>query len=252
VIQNKMTQEDYLVRPEVVAELEEVIKRYPKSSKEANLRTAVAHRTTPELGVSSAEIAKAFYPEIFEKSMYHAYRHTHALVSKVRKSLSEMGLAFEYAMISVPGRGEQRLYYCMHGTDPNILNMYARGQRRIDRIYESIGRTRHIFRNWQKPAERERVHQERMKESLLDTTILGILANTRHDELNNVKRLSTLLNVESKVIISRLHGLRELVEGRKITSSRTLCYSLTEKGRLYREKYGEAGKDAAHRSAFSG
>src|SRR5215813_3928379 len=98
-----------LVRPEIVAELRAVLDRYPKSSKEANLRTAVAHRTTPELAVSSAEIAKAFYPEIFEKSIYFAYHHAHALVSKVRKSLFEMGLEFEYARISVPGRGEQRL-----------------------------------------------------------------------------------------------------------------------------------------------
>ena len=48
-----------------------------------------------------------------------------------------------------------------------------------------------------------------------------------------MKRFSTLLNVESKVIVSRLHGLGQagLVEGGKMTSSKTLCYSLTEKGR---------------------
>lgn len=63
-----------LLREEVVAELRGVIERYPvvavTGSKISNLRTAVLHRTTPELGVSKAEVAKAFYPERFEKDYF--------------------------------------------------------------------------------------------------------------------------------------------------------------------------------------
>jgi hypothetical protein len=59
-----------LLREEVVAQLRGVIERYPKSSKISNLRTAVLHRTAPELGVYKAEVAKAFYPERFEKDYF--------------------------------------------------------------------------------------------------------------------------------------------------------------------------------------
>jgi hypothetical protein len=117
---------ELLVRQEIVAELGAVIERYPKSTKVANLRTAVAHRTTPELGISKPEIAKAFYPEIFENSIRLACSKAMELIGRVKRSLRKMGyVEFNSAMLSVPEHGEQRLYYCMDPYSYNTLNRYA-------------------------------------------------------------------------------------------------------------------------------
>jgi hypothetical protein len=99
-----------LLRQEIVAELRAVIERYPKSSKMANLQTAVVFRTTPELAISSAEIAAAFYPESFGKYPHLTNSYTHALMSKVREKLLDVGLMFEYARLDIPGKGKHQLY----------------------------------------------------------------------------------------------------------------------------------------------
>src|SRR5215469_13499782 len=153
-----------LVSQEIVSELMAVIERYPKSSKEANLRTAVSSRTAPEVGISSAEIARAFYPEIWPNSIGWACHKAAELIARVKRSLHKRGIELNSAMLSVPGHGEQRLYYCMNGNDVNILHVHPRMQRKVEGLEMSLGRMHHAVRKGM--AERERLLQEAREKSL--------------------------------------------------------------------------------------
>ena len=98
------------------------------------------------------------------------------------------------------------------------------------RLEEKIGRVRHHFRKGLE--EREQLRREEQKETAqLNRGILEILADD--GELNNVKRLSNILNVESKAMVSQLRGLQQvgLIEGKRINGVKTMCYFLTEKAK---------------------
>jgi len=160
------------IRQEIVDEISAVIERYPKSSKEANLRTAVAHRTTPELGVSLAEIAKAFYQEIFEDSISFVCYRASELIGRVKRNLRKTGVEFNSAMVSVPGRREQRLFYCMYAKDPNMLKVNILRQHKIDGIEESLGRLGHAYRRQKEIRERHKKDGLRLEDEQSMTTEL--------------------------------------------------------------------------------
>jgi hypothetical protein len=154
-----------LLREEVVAELREVIERYPKSSKISNLRTAVLHRTAPELGVSNAEVGKAFYPEKFEKNYGYgvACFHARCLIKRLKRSMKKMNVEFHAAKVTVPGCGEKWLYYNMQDKDdPNFRKVELHRKAMVNGVEKSQAELMQVLE--MNPRARRRHTDELMNE----------------------------------------------------------------------------------------
>jgi hypothetical protein len=146
-----------LLREEIVAELRGVIERYPKSSI-SNLRTAVLHRTAPELGVSKAEVAKGFCPERLDKNYYAGCYLARLLISRMKRGLKKMKVDFRAAKVPVPllGCGERWLYYNMQSRyDPNFVAVELHKRRIIDGFDKMRRRENEVLR--MDPDERRRL-----------------------------------------------------------------------------------------------
>jgi hypothetical protein len=153
-----------LARPEVIQELKGVIERNSKSSKLANLRTAVVNRTIPELGISSLEVALSFYSkECKESGLYYAYILARNLIARTRKKLFEMNrpkfsVRFYAAYVEVPGYKKRWLHYCMYHNDSNVEKIEQHLQSMIDGIKKRHERQKAILA--MDPEERRRRTEE--------------------------------------------------------------------------------------------